>query len=121
MAWRLDGTSPSRVKRPHSPAKTLLFQDSRLALQRKSLIFNSTLMLSVTDSTPGLFLFLPLSPSIALLLIHFAETALKVKISSLRRSPEADPRLSMASNSSSSSGLSVEARIQELESAMGRI
>ena len=121
MAWRLDGTSPSRVERPHSSARTLLSQDSHLALQRKYLFFDSALMMSVTDSTPGLLLFLPPSPSFALLLIHFAEIALKVKISSLRRSPEADPRLSMASNLSSSSGLSVEARIQELESAMGRI
>ena len=49
------------------------------------------------------------------------ETALKVKFSSPSRAPEDVPRLSMASDSSSSSGLSVEARIQELESAMGRI
>ena len=116
--------SLSWKKHSHFPGRAMLYRDSLpttgTAEEISELRFFSHAVCDRLDPM-DCYLFQPLSLSSALLLTLFAEAALKVKNSPLLRAPEAVPFLTMASNSSSSSGLSMDAQIEALESSMGRI
>ena len=127
MVWRLDGTSLSWKTRSHLPGRAMLYQNSLpttvIAEKISEHRFCSQAFYGRLDPL-DCYLFQAFSLSIALLWSQFAEVALKVKISPFAawsRSCSFCLILTMASNSSSSSGLSVEARIESLESSMGRI